>query len=70
MIPLDKLVSLRKNKYIFSRACMVVIDKTGNIKGYPETENGENWKIVPNILKMMLDEEINYTLDLNFDKKK
>lgn len=61
MIPLDKLVSLRRNKYIFSRACMVAVDKIGNIKGYPEGD--DSWRIVPNIMKLMLDEEVQYELD-------
>ena len=58
IIPLKKLVAFDKNKYVFSKASMVAIDKLGNVQGYPDEEEG--WKIVPNILKMMLDEDIKY----------
>jgi hypothetical protein len=58
IIPLKKLVAFNKNKYVFSKASMVAIDKLGNVQGYPDEEEG--WKIVPNILKMMLDEDIKY----------
>ena len=58
IIPLKKLVAFDKNKYVFSKASMVAIDKLGNVQGYPDEEDG--WKIVPNILKMMLDEDIKY----------
>ena len=58
IIPLKKLVAFDKNKYVFSKATMVAIDKLGNIQGYPDEEEG--WKIVPNILKLMLDEDIKY----------
>jgi hypothetical protein len=62
IIPLKKLVAFDKNKYVFSRATMVAIDKLGNIQGYPEEEE-EEWKIVPHILKMMLDDDIKYNLE-------
>ncbi len=57
IIPLKKLVAFDKNKYVFSKASMAAIDKMANVQGYPEDEG---WKIVPNILKMMLDENIKY----------
>ena len=60
MIPLDKLIALECNKYIFSRAAMLMIDKIGNMKNYPDNE--ESWKIVPNVLEMMLNDELNYKL--------
>jgi hypothetical protein len=49
------------NKYIFTRANMQAVDKVANIKGYPE-EN-LNWKVVPNILKAVLDEDVKFTFD-------
>jgi hypothetical protein len=64
IIPLKKLVAFNRNKYIFSRASMIVIDKVGNVQGFPDEEEG--WKIVPNILKMMLDESIKY--DVEYDE--
>lgn len=64
IIPLEKLVAFNRNKYIFSRASMIVIDKVGNVQGFPDEEEG--WKIVPNILKMMLDESIKY--DVEYDE--
>jgi len=61
IIPLDKLQVYNKNKYIFTRAAMVAVDKVANIKDYPESDH--NWKIVPNILKIALEEgvKIDYT---------
>ena len=56
IIPLDKLMMYSGNKYIFSKATMRAVDKISNIRDYPE-EN-LNWKVVPNILKLVLDEEI------------
>jgi hypothetical protein len=64
IIPLKKLVAFDKNKYVFSKATMIAIDKLGNVQGYPDDE--ECWKIVPNILRMMLDDDIKY--DLGDDK--
>lgn len=61
MIPLSKLISLTNNKYIFSRAAMMAVDRIGNLEGYPESKG--SWKIVPSILKMMLDEDIQYNLN-------
>lgn len=62
IIPLKKLVAFAKNKYIFSRASMIVIDKVANVQGFPEDDE-EGWKIVPHILKMMLDENIQYDVE-------
>lgn len=60
MIPLHKLISLSSNKYIFSRAAMKTIDRIDNIDGFEEVKG--NWKIVPAILKLMLDENIKYNI--------
>lgn len=58
-IALDKLLSLDVNKYVFSRAAMSIIDKIGNIKDYPKVENS---KVVTNILNLLLDNKIHYTV--------
>jgi hypothetical protein len=60
IIPLEKLIAYDRNRYIFSRATMVMVDKIGNIKEYPEDDL--NWKVVPNILHLALDETIKFKL--------
>jgi len=60
IIPLDKLVKYSGNKYVFTRATMQAVDKIANIRNYPE-EN-LNWKVVPNILKVMLDDGLKFDL--------
>ncbi len=56
IIPLDKLQVYNENKYIFTRAAMCAVDKVTNIDDYPESDY--NWKIVPNILKLTLEEKV------------
>ena len=63
IIPLDKLMKYSGNKYIFTRANMLAVDKIANIKDFPE-EN-LNWKVVPNILKAVLDEDVQFTYNPN-----
>ena len=58
IIPLDKLLFYNGNKYVFTKASMRSVDKVSNIKDYPETDT--NWKVVPNILKLILDEDIRF----------
>ncbi len=58
IIPLDKLLTYNKNKYIFSRATMEAVEKIGNMKSFPEDES--KWKVVPNILKLMLNNEVKF----------
>jgi hypothetical protein len=60
IIPLEKLIAYNQNRYIFSRATMVMVDKIGNIKEYPEEDT--NWKVVPNILLLALNETIKFKL--------
>jgi hypothetical protein len=62
IIPIDKLLTYQGNKYIFTKATMKAVEKLGNIQGYPEGEEG--WKVVPNILKLILEDKlkIDYTL--------
>ncbi len=58
IIPLDKLLTYNKNKYIFSRAIMEAVEKIGNMKSFPEDDT--KWKVVPNILKLMLNNDIKF----------
>ncbi len=58
IIPIDKLLTYNKNKYIFSRAIMEAVEKIGNMKSFPEDET--KWKVVPNILKLMLNNDIKF----------
>ena len=62
IIPLDKLIRYSGNKYVFTRATMQAVDKIANIRNYPE--DNLNWKVVPNVLKAMLDEDIKFDLKL------
>ena len=61
IIPLKKLIGFEGNRYIFSRAAMRVIDKIANIEEYPEKD--ESWKTVPHILRIMLDDSLQYDID-------
>jgi hypothetical protein len=56
IIPLDKLLTLSSNRYIFTKGVMKAVDVVGNIKDYPEEDL--NWKVVPNVLKLALEGEI------------
>jgi hypothetical protein len=58
IIPLDKLLRYNKNKYIFSRAIMEAVEKIGNMKTFPDDES--KWKVVPHVLKLMLDEDVKF----------
>lgn len=59
IVPLDKLLAFEGNKYIFSRAAMVIVDKLENIKDYPEDDKG---KVVSNVLDLLLSEKVKYNL--------
>ena len=61
LIPLDKLLTYSKNKYLLTKALMNAIDKIAFIKDYPE-EN-LNWKVVPNILNLYFKDKIQYRLE-------
>jgi hypothetical protein len=63
IIPLDKLLTYNKNKYIFSRAIMEAVEKIGNMKSYPDDES--KWKVVPHVLKLMLNNDVKFTYDAN-----
>ena len=61
IIPLHKLLTLKGNKYVFTKATMSAVEKIGNMKDYPE--DNKSWKVVPNILKLTLDERIKYDFE-------
>lgn len=58
IIPMDKLHDYKGNKYIFTRSAMLAVEKIGNIKDYPEGDF--SWKVIPNILKLCLNKDINF----------
>ncbi|HON77088.1 MAG TPA: hypothetical protein PK544_01235 [Spirochaetota bacterium] len=60
IIPLNKLLSFNGNKYIFTRAAMEAVDKLDYIMG--DIEGEDNWKTVPNILELFLNEKLKYKL--------
>lgn len=68
IIPLDKLLRYNKNKYIFSRANMEAVEKIGNMRKFPEDET--KWKVVPNILRLMLDDDLRFDYHEDADQEK
>lgn len=60
IIPLDKLIAYDKNRYKLTCASMKAVDKLDNIREYPESEEDKNWKIVSNILDLVLNDKIQY----------
>ncbi len=57
---LDKLLANKDNKYLFTKAAMSAIEKKGNIKDYPEEDEG---KLVSNILNLILDNKVKYSVE-------
>ncbi|MBN1497814.1 MAG: hypothetical protein JXA07_13645 [Spirochaetes bacterium] len=68
IIPLDKLLRYNRNKYIFSRAIMEAVEKIGNMKTFPEDES--KWKVVPHVLRLMLDEKVKFEYREESDQEK
>jgi hypothetical protein len=68
IIPLKNLFGIRGNKYLFTKAAMHAVDKVGNITDYPEDDL--NWKVVPNVLKILLEDKIQYALVTDKDRAK
>lgn len=58
IIALDKLINLKGNKYLMTRATNLAIDRLGNIKGYPDDERA--WKVVPCVLNLMLNNNVKF----------
>ena len=68
IIPLDRLLRYNKNKYIFSRATMEAVEKIGNMKKFPVDDT--KWKVVPNILKLMLNDDLKFDYHEVAEKEK
>ncbi len=62
IIPLDKLISYDENRYILTRASMETVDRIESLTG--ELIEGEEWKIVPNVLRLVLGEKVKYVHEL------
>ncbi|MCP4133274.1 MAG: hypothetical protein GY754_20060 [bacterium] len=58
IVPLDRLLKYEENRYVLTRAAMVAVDKIGNMKDYPDENT--SWKVVPNILRMILGDDLNF----------
>ncbi|HNR87219.1 MAG TPA: hypothetical protein PKM65_02635 [Spirochaetota bacterium] len=61
IIPLKQLLAFNTNRYILAKAMMQAVEKTGNMKDYPTDDSA--WKIVPNVLKLVLGKSVNYTVE-------
>ncbi len=61
IIPLDKLLTHSENKYVFVRGAMETVERVANLKNYPE--EALSWKVVQNVLKTVLNEEVKYKLE-------
>ena len=61
IIPLDKLLTYSENKYVFVRGAMETVERVANLKNYPE--EALSWKVVQNVLKTVLSEEVKYVLE-------
>ena len=66
IIPLEKLLSYKENKYVFSRSAMMAVDKKDKIEDFPE--NLPAWKTVPAVLKLLLDDKIKVHFEEESDK--
>lgn len=58
IIPLKKLLAQTDNRFEFTKAAMVAVSRLEKIRDYPESDH--NWKIVPNILKLVLEEKVHF----------
>ena len=58
IISLEKLMNVRGNKYIFTKAANTAIDRRDNIKEYPEGER--MWKVVPTVMQLLLEGKIKF----------
>ena len=66
-VSLNKLLSIKENKYVFSKAVMKAIEKIGNVKDYRLEENE---KVVIKTLNLILEDKIKYYLVDNKEKNK
>jgi len=58
IIPFDKLVEYDDNRYILTNVAISTVDKIPNMENYPEKNH--SWKVVPNVLKIVLNEDIKF----------
>jgi len=61
IIPLNRLISFNENRYVFTRAAMVAVDKLDYLINDIQSE--EKWKTVPNILNLFLNEKVKYIVN-------
>lgn len=62
-VPLDKLIGYGENKYVFTKAAIEAVDRIGNMNCYPDHDL--SWKVVPNIMHLMLNDDIHFTYTPN-----
>jgi len=60
IISLEKLINVKGNRYLFTRAANTAIDRRENIHNYPE--EARNWKVVPTVMQFVLDGKVKYVL--------
>ena len=68
LVPLDKLLAYDQNKYILTKAAMLAVDKIPNMENYPEKI--QSWQVVPNILKLVLNEDVKFETKKEEDQEK
>jgi hypothetical protein len=59
IIPLDKMAAVNTNKYAFTRASMIAVDKLDRVDKYLDSD--QKWKIVSHTLRLMLDGTLHFT---------
>jgi len=60
IIPLDKLISFDENRYIMTRVAMATVDRIDSLTA--DMVEGEQWKIVPNVLRLMMNGAIKFEM--------
>ncbi len=58
IVDIEKFLKMEDNRYRFTKASMLAVDKIVASRVFPELANV--WKIVPNVLNYMLNNEIKY----------
>ena len=70
ILPLEKLMVYGGNKYYFTKAAMKAVDKVANIRQYPQyADQNLNWKVVSNVLRLMVNDEIKMHIPLQTDEQ-
>jgi DNA-directed RNA polymerase subunit K/omega len=60
IIPLDKLISFDENRYVMTRVAMATVDRIESLT--EDMVEGEQWKIVPNVLRLMMNGAIKFEM--------